>query len=246
MRRLRSVSASFATRDKTTSERIYRELRNEIVLLKRPPEQPINEKEVALNYGVSRTPVREALLRLAAEGLVFIIPQSGTFVGRIPINALPEAIMIRKALEDLTVRHAADKADFRIIVRLRGMIDRQHALVRRAQYDRFLAADEEFHAAIAEAAGFPGVWRLVEHVKVQIDRYRRLTLPVPGRMERVVKEHNAVVEAIDRRDPALAAIAMSVHLDGLSASLADMRNRNPAFFDVTGPRSNHRKDRNRS
>lgn len=232
-RRLRVPSTSFAARSKTTADRIYGELRKDIVLLKLAPEQPINEKEVALRYGVSRTPVREALLRLAVEGLVFIFPQSGTFVGRIPIDGLPEAILIRKALEDLTVRQAAKNAEDEMIEKLREIIDRQQVLEHRAQYDQFLAADEKFHAAIAEAAGFPGVWRLVEQIKVQIDRYRRLTLPVPGRMGRVVQEHSAVVEGIARRDPERAAAAMSLHLDGLSASLTDMRNRNPEFFAVT-------------
>lgn len=214
-----------------TSELIYRELRGDIVGTRRAPQQPINEKEIASRYGVSRTPVREALLRLSAEGLVVIVPQSRTFVARIPVAALPETILIRKALEDITVRYAAQNADARRISRLKNLIDRQSKIERKADYDKFLAADEEFHATIAEVAGYPGVWRLVEQVKVQVDRYRRLTFPLPGRLGRVVGEHNAIVDGIAAHDPDRAAAAMKVHLDGLSSSLIDVRNLNPGFFD---------------
>lgn len=221
-------------RGETTADRIYRALRGEIIALQRAPGQPISEKEVALMYGVSRTPVREALLRLSGEGLVTIYPQSGTFIGRIPLAALPEAILVRKALEDLTVRRAAQNADAGKIAALNAMIDRQQDSEQHADQNAFHASDESFHASIAEIAGHPGIWRLIEQVKVQVDRYRRLTLPVPGRMGRVVVEHRAIVNAIAARDPERAAAAMAAHFDGLSASITDVRDLNPEYFDIGG------------
>lgn len=232
---LRPRVAPVLTRGETTADRIYRALRAEIVALQRTPGQPISEKEVALMSRVSRTPVREALLRLSGEGLVEIFPQSGTFIGRIPIAALPEAILVRKALEDLTVRRATEHADAEKIAALNALIERQRKAERRADHDAFHAADELFHATIAEFAGHPGIWRLVEQVKVQVDRYRRLTLPVPGRMGMVVAEHNAIVAAMATLDPARAAAAMAAHLDGLSSSITDVRDLNPEFFDVSSP-----------
>jgi GntR family transcriptional regulator, rspAB operon transcriptional repressor len=222
-------------RGETTADRIYRALRSEIVALQRAPGQPISEKEVALLSGVSRTPVREALLRLSGEGLVTIFPQSGTFIGRIPLAALPEAILVRKALEDLTVRRAAQNAEAGKIAALNALIERQQTSERRPDHDAFHAADESFHAAIAEIGGHPGIWRLIEQIKVQVDRYRRLTLPVPGRMGRVVAEHRAIVDAIAARDPERAAAAMAAHLDGLSASITDVRDLNPEYFDIGTP-----------
>src|SRR6266851_1347158 len=84
-------------RAETASATVYRILRQEITWLKRKPGEPIIEKDIALAQSVSRTPVREALLRLAAEGLVDTVSKSGTFVARIPLSALPEAIVVRKA-----------------------------------------------------------------------------------------------------------------------------------------------------
>ena len=223
---------SKSARGQTAAELIYRALRDDIVAMRVTPGEPINEKAVALRHGVSRTPVREALLRLAGEHLIEIFPQSGTFVTRIPIAALPEAILVRKALEELTAREAAQNATADQLAALQRSIDRQQLLARNGDRNGFHEADDAFHAAIADAAGHPGIWRLILQVKLQLDRYRRLTLPVPGRMNRVVDEHAAVVAAIAAHDPSAAGAAMAAHLDGLSASIRDVRDLNPKYFDV--------------
>ena len=217
-------------RANTAANLIYQELRDEIVSMRRKPGDAIAEKEIAQARGVSRTPVREALLRLADESLIEIFPQSGTFVARIPVDVLPEAILVRKALEETTARLAATRAEAGQIARLRKLIDMQRRIEARRDRNRFHEADESFHAAIAEAAGHPGIWRLVEQVKLQVDRYRRLTLPVSGRMRRVLDEHDAIVAAIAAHDPAGAAAAMNTHLEGLRASIADVRDLNPDYF----------------
>jgi GntR family transcriptional regulator, rspAB operon transcriptional repressor len=225
-------------RANNTAHLVYRELRDDIVSMRRAPGQPIVEKEIALARGVSRTPVREALLRLAGEDLVEIFPQSGTFVARIPASALPEAILMRTALEQTTARLAAERAHAGDIARLHDLIERQRRVEARGERDRFHAADEAFHAAIAEAAGHAGIWRFIEQVKIQVDRYRRLTLPVPGRMRLVLDEHAAVVAAIEARDPPAAAAAMAAHLEGLRASIGDVRDLNPDYFvDGSPPRA---------
>jgi DNA-binding GntR family transcriptional regulator len=222
-------------RANTVANLIYGRLREDIVAMHRAPGAPIVEKEIALAHGVSRTPVREALLRLAADGLVEIFPQSGTFVSRIPINALPEAIIVRKALEETTARLAAERAAADQVGGLYHLVERQRRAQADGDRDRFHEADEAFHAAITEIAGHPGIWALIQHVKLQVDRYRRLTLPVPGRMRLVLDEHRAIVAAIEARDGVGAAAAMSVHLDGLSASIGDVRDLNPNYF-IDGPR----------
>jgi GntR family transcriptional regulator, rspAB operon transcriptional repressor len=209
---------------------IYREVRDDIVSMRRKPGEPIVEREIALARGVSRTPVREALLRLADEDLIEIFPQSGTFVSRIPVSALPEAILMRTALEQTTARLAAERSDSAYIARLRDLLATQRRVVARGDRNRFHEADEAFHAAIAEAAGHPGIWRFIEQVKIQVDRYRRLTLPVPGRMRRVLDEHAAIVAAIETHDGTAAAAAMAAHLENLRASIGDVRDLNPEYF----------------
>ncbi len=209
---------------------IHSRIRGEIVSLARKPGEPLSEKEITEVYGVSRTPVREAILRLANEGLVDIFPQSGTFVARIPQRALPEAIVIRMALEEKAARLAAERATRSQVMGLQAIVEQLREAAAAGNREGFHQADEHFHAAIAEMAGYPGIWSLVQQVKVQVDRYRRLTLPQEGRMLRVIEEHQAIVDAIAARDPDRAAAFVSAHLGALIASLDDIRDVNPDYF----------------
>ncbi|MFY8099793.1 MAG: GntR family transcriptional regulator [Allorhizobium sp.] len=181
-------------------------------------------------FGVSRTPVREALLRLADEGLVEIYPQSGTFVSRIPRRALYEAILIRKALEATTVSLAivAMRDD-----RLQGLEANQKALRQAAQSGdiaHFHQIDSEFHQLVADIAGYPGIWTVIAQVKVQIDRYRFITLPQQGRLDLVIAEHAAIIEGMRRRDDGAAVLAMSQHIGRMTEELQDIEHLDPALF----------------
>jgi DNA-binding GntR family transcriptional regulator len=210
--------------------RLYADLRAELVSLERLPGEPISEAELAKSYGFSRTPVREALRKLADEGLIEIFPQSGTFAARIPLAALPETIVIRKMLEETSARLAAERAQRSQIIVLLAQLERQREASRAGDRNAFHQADEAFHGAIAEAAGYRGIWALVEQVKVHVDRLRRLTLPQEGRMARAIREHAAIAAAIESRDGARAAVAMGAHLDGLLADIPNIRRLNPDYF----------------
>src|SRR6266576_1108270 len=145
----------------TASARVYSDLRAELVSLQRRPGEAISEAEIALSYGVSRTPVREAILKLSDEGLLEIFPQSGIFVSRIPIAALPEAIIIRKALEATTAQLAAERVAASQILVLHAILERQREANAAKDGDAFHRADEMFHATIADVAGYPGIWTLI-------------------------------------------------------------------------------------
>ncbi|MFE1600544.1 GntR family transcriptional regulator [Methylobacterium sp. ID0610] len=213
---------------------IRQDLRAGIASLALLPGQPINEKEIAARYGVSRTPVHEAVLKLADEGLVEIFPQAGTYVARIPYRDLPEVIVIRRALEESSARLAAEHATPAGLAGLERIMTALDAAAAAQDRETFHQRDEDFHAAVAAAAGYPGLWRLTQQVKIQVDRFRRLTLPQAGRFDRVLVEHRAVLDAIRAREPATAGAAMSAHLDGLLADLGGIAGLNPDYFDMSG------------
>ncbi len=234
-RRLRPVlfngqPADSGIRRRTAAEQIYRILRLEVLSLRRRPGDPINDREIEATFGVSRTPIREAILRLAAESLVEVQPQSGTFVARIPLAVLPEAIVIRKTIEELTVRTAAGCATAPQVAYLRAILKRQRAAATAGDPMGFYVADEEFHAAIAEIAGYPSSWPLVLQVKAQVDRFCHLTLPQPGRMPRLLREHAAIVNGIAGHDPDRAMAALAEHLDRLMAGLVLAPDFDPNYF----------------
>src|SRR5712671_4028644 len=180
VRKVAAGSRRGMPRAATAASKIYSDLRIELVSLQRRPGEAISEAEIALSYGVSRTPVREAILKLSDEGLLEIYPQSGIFVSRIPVAALPEAIIIRKALEETTARLAAERATSSQILALRSVLERQREASAAKDSSAFHQADELFHATIAGVAGYPGIWKFIQQVKVHVDRYRRLTLPQQG------------------------------------------------------------------
>jgi DNA-binding GntR family transcriptional regulator len=206
-------------------------LQDEIVRLQLKPLDTLNEKQLGQRFGVSRTPVREALLRLADEGLVEIYPQSGTFVSRIPRRALYEAILIRKALEVTTVSLAI--VAMKDGSRLRSLEDNQSALIEAAEagdIPLFHRIDTEFHQLIADIAGYPGIWTVIAQVKVHIDRYRFITLPRTGRLDIVIAEHAAIIDGIRVRDDGAAVLAMSQHIGRMTEELDDIGDLDPDLF----------------
>ncbi len=209
---------------------IHAALRDDIVQMRLNPLDILNEKLLSQRFGVSRTPVREALLRLADEGLVDIYPQSGTFVARIPRRALYEAILIRKALEATTVSLAIAVVTPQAL----DMLQENHASLRDAadlgDLAGFHAIDSAFHQLIADIAGYPGIWTVIEQVKVQIDRYRYLTLPQSGRLDLVIAEHAMIIESMQRGDDAAAVRAMSRHIGRMTEELQDIDRLDSAFF----------------
>ena len=226
-----SVRRNGRPRTATAASRIYSDLRAEMVSLARRPGETISEGEIALSYGVSRTPVREAILKLSDEGLVEIFPQSGINVSRIPIGALPEAIVIRRALEETTTRLTAELATPSQILALHSVVERQREADAARDREAFHQADELFHATIAEIAGYPGIWKLILQVKVNVDRFRLLTLPQVGRMATVIAEHERILSAIETHDPDGAVLAMAKHIERLLGDIAAIKHINPEFFD---------------
>jgi len=205
-------------------------LRAAIVSMDMPPGRPISEKTIALEQGISRTPIREAILRLTKEKLVEVVPKSGTFVARIPISALPESLIARRALEGMTTRSAARYARRSQILELQALIERQREMAEQGDTKGFHRVDEDFHEMIAQIGKLPGLWTLVQQVKLQIDRYRHLTLPEEGRMAMVVDEHAAVATAIEQHDEDTACQMMEAHLSGLQLHIAHVAGANPEYF----------------
>jgi DNA-binding GntR family transcriptional regulator len=214
----------------SASRRVYLRLRRRIVEMAMLPGTRVVERDIAEEFGTSRTPVHEAVQRLADEGLIEIVPRSGTFVARIPLDALEEANLVRQALETAIIEKAAQRVTPDDTARLRGILAEQEAAIASNDFGAFHRTDERFHALLAELSGYPGVWPIIQQAKTQMDRYRQLTLPLEGRMAGVLEEHRAVVDAIEARDPAQAVAAMREHLDHVMPVLEITRKLRPEFF----------------
>ena len=206
------TSISPSMKPRSTAQSVYDLLRNDIVLGKLKPLDPIREAELAARLGVSRTPVREALLRLQNVGLIDIFPQSGTRVAPVRLDKVRAVQLIREAVEVEVVRRACRIASDDTLAELRHLIEDQTLAARRNDLRRLFELDEEFHRAIHRAAGLDAVAEELEDVKVHLNRLRFISVNWPRGAEKITDEHEQILAALQARDEDAAAAAMTVHL----------------------------------
>jgi DNA-binding GntR family transcriptional regulator len=188
---------------------IYEALRDAIVRVAVLPGQAISETEMAAGFGVSRTPIREALIRLADEGLIDIYPQAGTFVSRIDLAAVREAQFVRQTLETAVAMQAASVAMGTGV--FDSILDRQERAIRDQDFPAFFASDEDLHRKVFELAGHGQSWRLVQSAKSHLDRVRQLERPAESTLLEMLRQHRAIAAAIRDGDVAAAAEVVREH-----------------------------------
>lgn len=194
------------------SGRAYAVMRRAIIEMLLEPGSMVNEKAICAELGISRTPMREALLKLQEESLVRIAPASGTFIARIDLETVFEGHLIRRVLEIEMVRHAAQRMTTKAERNLDANLYQQKLAARDDDFGRFYELDEELHALISDIGASARVWRVIHSAKAQLDRVRRLAFPLPSHLDTILKEHEAIVTALKQRDPDRATAAMDVHL----------------------------------
>ena len=185
-----------ALRGASTRSQMYALLRRAIVSLDLLPGQALSENELAARYGVSRTPVREALIRLADEGLVEVAPQLGTFVSRISVRDVVEIQFIRETLERASLPHAIKNITAADETYLRGLLDDQEEAGRTGDLLRWFGTDEDLHRTLLEIGGHPRVWPIVSSAKAHLDRVRMLSLPDPEILQDLHAQHLAIVDNV--------------------------------------------------
>lgn len=204
-------------------------LRERIVALELPPGMLLARAELAARFGVSQTPVRDALMRLEEEGLVDVFPQHKTVVSRIDIAQATQAHFLRRAIELEVARTLSMLDNDALAKRLRATIAGQRAALAGGHYAVFVACDESFHRQMYEAADVPDLWEEVRRRSGHIDRLRRLHLPAAGKGEAILRDHARIVDAIARRDPDIAQRRVREHLSGTLSQVDAIRARYPDY-----------------
>lgn len=211
--------AGAAIQDQSKANRVYDELRRRIRELILPPGAPLRKEEIAIELGVSRAPVSEAIARLADEALVDVFPQHGSFVAPIRASDVREAMFIRMALEIEATRRVTQVADAALIDALETNLADQGDALASGDLARFYDLDEALHALIFAAIETPRALRLLEAARAPMDRPRRLALPEENRAMVTLAEHRRLVDAIKSGDPEYAGVAMRVHLTAVARTV---------------------------
>jgi DNA-binding GntR family transcriptional regulator len=213
------------------SDRVYAELESAIRNLVIKPGQLLSETELAAQLNVSRTPLREALARLAHANLVTVTPQVGTRCARIVMGEVAEASFIRQTLETGAFERVIQDQD-RDVSRLRALLQRQWEAFESGDRDAFFSADESLHEAIFRMAGFPGVWGVIQRSKIQMDRLRRLYLPEAIGTASLIEEHTALVDALERGDVELGREVIATHATLVLKRAPELMVAYPEYFSA--------------
>ncbi len=206
---------------------LFERLRERIIALELAPGAPLSRVELMDEFGTSVTPIRDALQRLADEGLVEIFPQHATVVSRIDLAHASQTQFLRRSIElevVTTLVRVADAATFEL---LRAILAKHRAALEDlGEFKRF---DMRFHQAMYEAAGVPDLFALVRSRSGHIDRLRALHLPIAGKAKAILRDHGRILDALEARNTAAAQRAVHEHLSGTLTQVAAIAKRHPDY-----------------
>ncbi len=201
-----------ATGPRSLARRAYEALKHDILTCVLPPGAQIFEGELAARYGMSKTPVREALNLLGQEGLVQVLPRRGYLVAPITLRDVQEVFQLRLWLETAAAELAAEHITEEQLRRLRALVAVRYTYRDRASYARFLRANREFHVAVAEASGNRRLAAFVSKLLEDMERIIHLGLDLRDSADEMAAEHAELVDALLRGDAALARQVVTVQL----------------------------------
>lgn len=216
-------------RSRHAAPQVFEHLREQIVSLELAPGAPLSRIVLAEAYGLSQTPIRDALMRLAEEALVEIYPQHTTVVSRIDVPAARQAHFLRQSLELEIVHLLAQRPDPILYKRLQASIDLQRVSHASGEYQQFIDADQAFHRDMHIAAGVTSLWELEQRYSGHLDRLRRLHLPEAGKAERILDDHQRLLDAITAQQPERAQQVLREHLSGTLSQVAEICKRYPDY-----------------
>jgi DNA-binding GntR family transcriptional regulator len=218
-------------RRRNVAHQVYEGLRDAVLELRLAPRTLISENMICRQTGVSRTPVRNAIVRLVEEELLDVFPQQGTYVAPIKIAKVKDGHFIRKALEVAILEKAASLWSREASAEVHAVLAEHEALNDLSDVQAFFRVDVMFHQCFARTAAVEGVWGPIQHAKAHLDRLQRLGFPVNNRMKAVALEHRAILQAFEADRLPLAIARLKAHLDVILGMLGDLHDRHRDYFD---------------
>ena len=208
------LTASRQHRDKNNSrsEEAYQILKEKIVTLKLPPASLLNESQLMEELGLGRTPIREALQRLAFENLVVILPRRGTIVADLNISDLQKNCEVRLELETLAVRLATERATPAQIARMETLFSNVDELLEQGNQDQLIRVDQQAHLLIVQAAQNEFLAEILERLYTQMLRLWYISLNKVNQLPKAIQEHQEIVAAIKTGDAERATQIMRSHI----------------------------------
>ncbi|QAY66716.1 GntR family transcriptional regulator [Paenibacillus protaetiae] len=214
----------------STRDVVYHSIREQILRLELLPGTGLSEKEISVQFNVSRTPVRESFVRLSQEGLLEVYPQRGTFVSLIDTELVEEARFMREQLERAVIRLACASFPASRLADLKANLLLQKAGIEELDHNRMFELDEAYHRTLFEGCNKSNTWAVLGQINAHLNRSRMLRLTTDHHWEHLYEQHTQMVQAIENQDAARADQLMSEHM---SLSIHDqqlLKEKYPAYF----------------
>ena len=213
----------------TARDYAFRVLRDNIVSLELKPGTLISENEMAMELGLSRTPVREAIIDLAKVSFIETIPQRGSYVALIDTKMVEESRFLRKVLDEAVIEVACDIADSASIDAMEENVHLQEFYLEKADTNRIFELDNAFHKLIYSAAEKDIIYDIRSTMMLHFDRVRTLSVEAVKDMK-IVGDHRGMLEAIKGHDKEAAVALVEKHLGRYRVDETKIREEFPAYF----------------
>lgn len=217
-------------RGETARQYAYRTLRDNIVSLELPPGAPFNDMELSRQIGISRTPVREAVIQLSEESrIIEIFPQRGMRIALIDVELVEEARFLRQLLEKAAVELACDMASKEDLRWLDENVRLQKFHLEGGSPEKLLDLDNEMHRKLFSICKKELTYHMCQKLAIHYDRIRSLSVNT-ARDYKIIEDHKQLVEAMEARDKARAAETMEKHLNRWMPNEQLFREEHPGYF----------------
>lgn len=205
-------------------------IKENIISFELAPGSSINSNELASQLGISRTPIREALLELSNEKIIEIYPQIGSMVSYVDFDLANDARFVRLAIERAVIEEACDKVTQQDIKELQMILKTQEFYLENGVLEQLLKEDNKFHRKFFQICDKESALFVKDYLSIHFDRIRNLRLNAI-RDRRIVDEHQAIIEAVQKKDKEMARRVMDKHLSGYSLEeQKQIREKYPQYF----------------
>ncbi len=207
-------------------------IKHNIVSLQLVPGNKISDQEMAAELGLSRTPVREALIELSKSSIIQMYPQKGSIVAPLDYQLMEEAYFMRETLECGVVERCCKINDPQVFEPLQEIIALQQFYLDNRNPDKLMELDNAFHKKLFEIAGFPHVFTTLSSMTIHFDRIRRLSYQSVT-IVKAVSAHRAILAAISEQNSTMAVRLMKEHLGYFQAEQEELMSKFPQYFAKT-------------
>ncbi|MDD2454492.1 MAG: GntR family transcriptional regulator [Synergistaceae bacterium] len=217
------------------TRQVYLALRRDILNWRLLPGRRLSEKDIAGRMNISKTPVREAFIKLQAEGLLEIRPQRGTYISLMDMEQIEEVRFTRFCVESTVLSlFISSPPDEKTLSAMDSILDTQEQTIADRDVDGFVESDDFFHREFFLACGKARTWSFIDHFSAQYKRLRYLSLKNYLDFGKVLVEHRAILSACRHGDSHDALHWLSMHLNKILGESEHLREKFPEYIMKSG------------